>query len=142
MREERILLVEDNPDDVDLTLDALQRHGIESTVDVASDGVQALGLLGAAADAQPPVLPALVILDINLPRMSGLEVLARMRADPRLRYLPVVLLTTSVEERDVAEGYRLGANAYVRKPVAFDEFIEAAGRIGRFWLRDNVRAPG
>ena len=138
-----ILLVEDNEDDVDLTLRAFKRSNILNQVVVASDGAQALdrlfgtGRFAGAAEA----LPALMILDLNLPKISGLEVLRRVRADERTRYLPIVILTTSIEEQDVIDGYALGANAYARKPVAFEEFLAAASRLGLFWLTVNVQPP-
>jgi len=137
-----ILLVEDNPDDVALTLRALKSHKIGNEVVVLEDGEQALDYLfgsngGTAADD----LPALVLLDLKLPKVTGLEVLQHIRADERTRVLPVVVLTSSGEERDVVESYSLGANSYVRKPVDFLEFTEAARQLGLYWLILN-RAPG
>ena len=138
-----ILLVEDNPDDVDLTLRAFQRAGIHHPVEVVADGVEALEYLFAqgphAARAGRP-LPAVVLLDLNLPRLDGHEVLRRIRADARTRLLPVVILTSSVEEEDVARGYGGGCNSYVRKPVSYTEFVEAARQLGVYWLNLN-RAP-
>ena len=143
MQGDTIFLVEDNADDVDLTLRAFKRSNILNQVVVASDGAQALDRLfgtGPFAGATEP-LPALMILDLNLPKLSGLEVLRRVRADQRTRFLPVVILTTSIEEQDVIDGYALGANAYARKPVAFEEFLAAASRLGLFWLMVNVQPP-
>lgn len=142
MNSATILLVEDNPDDVALTLRALKSHKIGNEVVVLQDGEQALDYLfgsngGTAADD----LPALVLLDLKLPKVTGLEVLQHIRADERTRVLPVVVLTSSGEERDVVESYSLGANSYVRKPVDFLEFTEAARQLGLYWLILN-RAPG
>lgn len=136
-----ILLVEDNPDDVALTMRALKSHNITNDVVVAKDGVQALEyLFGAKGSPAVAELPAVVLLDLKLPRVNGLEVLQRIRADERTRLLPVVILTSSDEERDVISGYSLGANSYVRKPVDFIEFTEAAKQLGLYWLLMN-RAP-
>jgi len=137
----KILLVEDNPDDAALTMRALKSHNITNEVVVARDGVEALDyLLGPKAG--PGILQSLavVLLDLKLPKLNGLEVLQRIRADERTRLLPVVILTSSDEERDVIDGYRLGANSYVRKPVDFVEFTEAAKQLGLYWLLMN-RAP-
>jgi len=137
----KILLVEDNPDDVALTMRALKSHNMTNDVVVAQDGVQALEyLFGAEGSAGPEELPAVVLLDLKLPKVNGLEVLQRIRADERTRLLPVVILTSSDEERDVIDGYRLGANSYVRKPVDFVEFTAAAKQLGLYWLLMN-RAP-
>jgi two-component system response regulator len=139
-----VLLVEDNPDDVDLTIHAFRSNGLSNEIVVARDGAEALDYLfgsGSFAAAGPQPLPIVMILDLNLPRISGLEVLRQVRAHERTRLLPTVVLTTSVEQRDVVEGYRLGANAYVQKPVALEEFVVAAGRLGLFWLLVNVRPP-
>ncbi len=138
----KILLVEDNPDDVALTLRALKSHNITNDVVVAQDGAQALDLLfGAKAAALGGELPAVVLLDLKLPKVNGMEVLQRIRADDRTRLLPVVILTSSDEERDVIEGYSLGANSYVRKPVDFVEFTQAAKQLGLYWLLMNRAAP-
>ncbi len=137
----KILLVEDNPDDAALTMRALKSHNITNEVVVARDGVEALDFLfGTAGSAGPAEPPAVVLLDLKLPRVNGLEVLQRIRTDERTRLLPVVILTSSDEERDVMEGYRLGANSYVRKPVDFLAFTEAAKQLGLYWLLLN-RAP-
>lgn len=144
MKGEAILLVEDNPDDVELTLDAFRKNIILNEVVVARDGAEALDYLfgtGRYAEAGPAPLPAVVILDLNLPKVPGLEVLRRIRTTERTRLLPTVILTTSVEDRDVIESYNLGANSYVQKPVAFEDFVVAAGRLGLFWLLLNVRPP-
>ncbi|BEL06289.1 response regulator [Actinoplanes sichuanensis] len=132
----KILLIDDSPDDVALTLRALNKNNITNAVDIASDGEEAIRYL-FPADGQPDTLPALVLLDLNMPKVSGLEVLRHIRDDPRTRYLPVVVLTTSTEERDIVNTYDLGANSFVRKPVAFDEFLEAVRVLGMYWLLVN-----
>jgi two-component system, response regulator len=137
MNQGPILLVEDNRDDVDLTLRALKGNNIKNEVIVADDGVKALEYLFGAEGAAGKRLPAIVLLDLNLPRLNGLEVLQRIRGDERTRTLPVVILTSSTEERDLVEGYKLGANSYVRKPVDFVEFTEAARQLGLYWLLLN-----
>jgi len=138
----KILLVEDNPDDVALTLRALKSHNITNEVVVAQDGAQALDILFGANAKVPAAteLPAVVLLDLKLPKVNGMEVLQRIRADERTRLLPVVILTSSDEERDIIDGYSLGANSYVRKPVDFVEFTKAAQQLGLYWLLMN-RAP-
>jgi two-component system response regulator len=138
-----ILLVEDNEDDADLTVLAFKRANIMNEVVVATDGAIALDMLyGERAFAGTGgEMPILMILDLNLPKVSGLEVLRRVRAEERTRHLPVVVLTTSVEDEDVINSYALGANSYVRKPVAFEEFLAATARLGMFWLLTNVPAP-
>lgn len=136
-----ILLVEDNPDDVTLTLHAFAANRIANPVVRVRDGVEALDYLyatGAFADRDAESLPAVVLLDLKLPRIDGLEVLRRIRAHPRTRLLPVVILTSSNEDQDRLEGYALGANSYVRKPVDFDEFVRAAGQLGLYWLVLNA----
>lgn len=138
----KILLVEDNPDDVALTMRALKSHNITNDVIVAYDGVQALDyLFGTAGAPGLEELPAVVLLDLKLPKVNGLEVLQRIRADEHTRLLPVVILTSSDEERDVIDGYSLGANSYVRKPVDFVEFTEAAKQLGLYWLLMNRTPP-
>lgn len=138
----KILLVEDNPDDVTLTLRALKSHNITNDVIVAQDGVEAIDyLFGTKSRPAPTDLPAVVLLDLKLPRINGMEVLQRIRSDERTRLLPVVILTSSDEERDVLDGYSLGANSYVRKPVDFVEFTKAAQQLGLYWLLMNRPAP-
>jgi two-component system, response regulator len=137
MREKVILLVEDNPDDEALTLRALKKNDIQNQVVVARDGAQALEYLfgtGERKERDPEVLPELVLLDLKLPRVDGLEVLRRIRADERTRLLPVVILTSSKEQRDLVEGYGYGANSYIRKPVDFGQFVEAVRQLGLYWL--------
>jgi DNA-binding response OmpR family regulator len=132
-----IALVEDNPDDEVLTMRALKKHGIANDIVVLRDGVEALAFL--LAPDQP--LPHLVLLDLNLPRVNGLEVLKQLRTEKRTQLLPVVILTSSNEERDVIEGYRLGANSYVRKPVDFVQFSDAVRQLGLYWLVLNQMPP-
>jgi two-component system response regulator len=142
MHDTTILLVEDNPDDEALTLRALRKNNIKNDVVVARDGAQALDILFGTGERQGrPLTPQLILLDLKLPKVDGLEVLGRIRGDARTRLLPVVILTSSNEERDVAEGYRLGANSYVRKPVDFDQFLEAARQLGLYWLVLNEPPP-
>jgi two-component system response regulator len=141
----KILLVEDNPDDVDLTLRALDKNRISNEVVVVRDGREALDYLfarGPYASRDPADLPALMLLDLNLPKVSGLEVLRAIRADDRTRRLLVVVLTTSGEERDVCESYDRGANSYVRKPVEFESFHAAVGQLGMYWLLLNEPPHG
>lgn len=132
-----ILLVEDNPDDELLTRRAFERNGIANPILVARDGEVAVEMLLG----ETPVRPSVVLLDLNLPKLSGLEVLARLRADVRTRGLPVVVLTSSREEADLIGSYNLGANSYVRKPVSFAEFVKAVGQLGLYWLVLN-ELPG
>jgi len=139
-----ILLVEDNPDDVELTLRALKKNNVTNEVVVAHDGVEALDYLfgsGAYAGRDLSVMPTVILLDLKLPKMDGLEVLRRLRADDRTRLLPVVILTSSKEEQDIVNGYRLGANSYVRKPVDFAQFTEAVGQLRLYWLLLNEGPP-
>lgn len=139
-----ILLIEDNPDDETLTLRALKNHNIRNEVVVARDGVEALDYLfgtGSHAGRDTRVMPQLVLLDLKLPKVDGLEVLRRIRADERTRLLPVVILTSSSEERDLVEGYSLGANSYVRKPVDFLQFSRAVQQLGLYWLLLNEPPP-
>ena len=132
-----IALVEDNADDEALTMRALKKHGIANDIVVLRDGVEALAFL--LAPDKP--LPQLVLLDLNLPRVNGLEVLQKLRAESRTELLPVVILTSSNEERDLVNGYRLGANSYVRKPVDFVQFSEAVHQLGLYWLVLNQTPP-
>ncbi len=135
-----ILLVEDNPDDVLFTLRAFERNKISNEIIVAADGEQALEYL-LPADESRALTPALVLLDVNLPKVDGLEVLRRIRSHARTAGLPVVVLTTSSEERDIVQSYRLGANSFVRKPVTFSQFVEATKVLGVYWLLVNQPAP-
>lgn len=142
--EREILLVEDNPDDEALTLRALKKSNILNKVVVARDGVEALEYLhytGAHAGRDPSQQPQLVLLDLNLPRVSGLEVLRRLRADERTKMTPVVVLTSSKEEEDMLTSYSLGANSYVRKPVDFGDFAKAVNTLGLYWLILNEAPP-
>jgi two-component system response regulator len=139
-----ILFVEDNRDDVDLTLRAFRNSHIANEVVVVRDGVEALDYLfasGQFAGRDPDDLPQVMLLDLNLPRINGLEVLERVRAHPKTRLLPVVILTSSIEERDLLNGYGLGANSYVQKPVDFERFTESVKQLGLYWLLLNQRAP-
>jgi two-component system response regulator len=145
MAEKWILLVEDNPDDEALTLRALKRNNILNEVAVARDGAEALDYLfcqGHYSARDPGRLPELVLLDLKLPKIDGLEVLRRIRADARTRRLAVVILTSSNEERDIIAGYDLGANSYIRKPVDFNQFMESVRQLGVYWLVLNVSPPG
>jgi two-component system response regulator len=139
-----ILLVEDNPDDVELTMRALKKNNIQNEVVVARDGAEALEYLfgtGKYADRNMTVMPQLVLLDLKLPKVSGMEVLERLRADDRTRLLPIVILTSSKEEIDLVEGYSRGANSYIRKPVDFNQFTEAVRQLGLYWLLLNEAPP-
>jgi CheY-like chemotaxis protein len=140
----KILLAEDDPRDVKLTLTALGVHSLDGDVEVVSDGEAVLDYLfrRGAYEARPEGLPLLVLLDLKMPKLDGLEVLARIRGDRRLSAVPVVMLTSSREERDVLQSYRSGANAYVVKPVRFDEFIDAVSEVGVFWACVNEPPPG
>ena len=139
-----ILLVEDNADDVELTLRAFERSNVVNKIVVARDGAEALDYLfatGAQTNRNGTLMPAVVLLDLKLPRIDGLGVLRRMRADDRTRRLPVVVLTSSNEEQDVIGSYNLGANSFVRKPVDFAAFVSAAQQLGLYWLVLNEPAP-
>jgi two-component system response regulator len=139
-----ILLVEDNASDEKLTLLAFKDCGVANEVVVMRDGAAALDYLFATGEhgaRAPRIMPTVVLLDLKLPKIDGLEVLRRIRADERTKLLPVVILTASREDEDVLQGYALGANAYIRKPVGFAEFAKAAGTLGLFWLLLNERAP-
>jgi two-component system response regulator len=144
MRESLLLLVEDNPDDEFLTLRALKKGNVANTVVVARDGAEALDYLfrqGEFAGRSEEKMPQLVLLDLQLPKISGQEVLRRLRADDRTRLLPVVILTSSDEEQDILESYDLGANSYIRKPVDFERFTEAVSHLGFYWLLLNTAPP-
>jgi CheY-like chemotaxis protein len=146
MANKSVLLVEDNPDDVTLMLRALRRANVvdEDEVAVARDGVEALEYLsrtGGHAHHDGGLLPVVVLLDLKLPKVNGLEVLRHVRADDKTKLIPVVIVTSSDEEQDVIEGYRLGANSYVRKPEDFDEFADAVRQIGLYWLFLNRVPP-
>jgi two-component system response regulator len=144
MNNKTILLVEDNPDDEALTLRALEKTRIGDEVVVTRDGAEALDFLfcmNEFADRDPHDLPQLVLLDLKLPKVDGLEVLRRLRADPRTRILPVVILTSSKEELDLIEGYKNRVNSYIRKPVDFSEFVETVRELGLYWLGLNEDPP-
>ncbi len=144
MTDKMILLVEDNRDDEALTLRALRKNRITNEVIVVRDGAEALEYLfgtGRYEGRDTTVMPDLILLDLKLPKVDGLEVLRRLRADQGTRSLPVVILTSSTEEQDVLKGYGLGANSYIRKPVDFDEFMEAARQLGVYWLLLNQGPP-
>jgi two-component system response regulator len=144
MKEKTILLVEDNPDDVELTLRAFRKNNILNPVIVAKDGVEALDYLfgtGMHAGRDLKELPVVTLLDLKLPKIDGLEVLKKIRRDERTKLIPVVILTSSTEERDVVNGYSLGANSYIRKPVEFNQFVEAVRQLGLYWLLWNEPPP-
>lgn len=136
-----ILLVEDNAEDLELILRTLRRNHVANRIQVAEDGARALELLfGGAADGERPVTPKVVFLDLKLPKVSGLEVLARIRADAELASLPVVVVSSSREDPDIRESYRLGANSYVVKPVGFEDFMGAISQLGFYWLILNQQS--
>jgi two-component system response regulator len=142
--EKTVLLVEDNPDDVFLTMRALQKEKILNKVVVARDGAEALDYIfgtGSYSGRDMREMPQLILLDLKLPKIDGLEVLRRIRADERTQMLPVAILTSSTEEKDIVAGYMLGANSYIKKPVDFDNFIEAVHQLGLYWLVVNVPPP-
>jgi two-component system response regulator len=142
--DETIMLVEDNPDDVELTLRALRKNNIANNTVVVHDGVEALDYLfgrGAYADRNTHEQPRLILLDLKLPKMNGLQVLEQIRAGESTRLLPVVILTSSKEETDLITSYKTGANSYVRKPVDFNQFVEAVRQIGLYWLLINEPPP-
>jgi CheY-like chemotaxis protein len=144
MFEKAILLVEDNADDEALTVRALKKNNVTNDLVVARDGVEALDYLfgtGAYVGRDTAALPGLVLLDLKLPRLDGLEVLRRLRADERTRRMPVVVLTSSREEQDLINSYDLGANSYIRKPVNFNQFSEAVRQLGLYWLMLNEVPP-
>lgn len=140
----QILLVEDTDDDIELTLRAFRKSDLVNTVTVVRDGVEALDYLfatGEYAGRDPSLLPDLVLLDIKLPRVDGQQVLQRLRANPRTKLLPVVILTSSIEPKDLVTCYTLGANSYVRKPIDFQQFAKALQQIGSYWLQTNQAPP-
>jgi two-component system response regulator len=144
IRHRNILLVEDNPDDEVLTLRALSRHNISNDVVVVRDGQEAVDWLegtGLHRDRDPADIPALILLDLKLPKIDGLDVLRRLRGNPRTALVPVVILTSSKEERDRAGGYQSGANSYVQKPVDFTAFADAVRQLGMYWLMLNEPPP-
>ncbi|MBM4322939.1 MAG: response regulator [Deltaproteobacteria bacterium] len=144
MAQKIILLVEDNPDDEALTLRALKKNNILNEVIVARDGVEALDYLfgtGKYTGRDLSNMPQVILLDLKLPKIDGMEVLRRLRADKRTKLLPVVILTSSKEERDLVNGYKLGANSYIRKPVDFDQFREAVKQLKLYWLVLNEPPP-
>jgi len=144
MNHKMILLVEDNPDDEALTLRALNKSKIANKIVVVRDGAEALDYLfctGAYTDRDPLDLPQVTLLDLKLPKVDGLEVLRRIRAEPRTRMLPVVILTSSKEEQDLVNAYSIGVNSYVRKPVDFSQFVNAIGQLGLYWLVLNEPPP-
>ncbi len=139
-----ILLVEDSPGDEELTLRAFERHGIKNPVVVARDGQEALDFFagqGIFAGRDPSILPQVVLLDLKLPRVDGLEVLRSIRANPKTSLIPVIVLTTSTEDEDILQSYKLGANSFVRKPVSFQQFSEAVRQLGVYWLLVNQKPP-
>jgi two-component system, response regulator len=144
MKSRDILLVEDNPDDVELTRLAFEEGNVLNELIVAHDGEEALNYLFESiqqSNPESPFLPAVVLLDLKLPKVSGLDVLKRIRSEPVTRCLPVVVLTSSKEDEDILHSYSLGANAYVRKPVDYSEFVQAAKNLGLFWLVHNEPPP-
>jgi two-component system, response regulator len=144
MRDKTILLVDDNPNDQELTLWALRENNIGNNVVIANDGIEALDYMfsrGAHAGRDPASDPALILLDLNLPRFNGLDTLKAIREDARTRLLPVVMLTSSKEDKDLISSYRLGANGYVRKPIDFIKFNEVVAQLGAYWLALNVPPP-
>ena len=144
MNEKTILLIEDNPIDEKLTVRALEKNNIVNKVIVARDGAEALDILfctGKFAACDPANLPQMVLLDLKLPKIDGLDVLRKIRSEERTKLLPVVILTSSSEEKDVIESYKLGANSYIRKQIDFEKFIEAVRQLGLYWLILNVGPP-
>ncbi|HKK06645.1 MAG TPA: response regulator [Gammaproteobacteria bacterium] len=138
---QHILLVEDNQDDIELTLRAFRKNKLSNRIDVARDGEEALEMLFDAAGDGGAALPQFVLLDLKLPKVDGLEVLEQIRSDKRTRMLPVVVLTSSAEDIDLRRAYELGANSYVRKPVDYQEFIQAVRQLGLYWLIVNYPPP-
>ena len=144
MMEKMILLVEDNPNDEELTLRALRKANIANEVFVARDGQEALDFLfgtGKQAGREPMTMPAVILLDLKLPKLNGIDVLHRIRADPRTKLVPVVVLTSSSEDEDMMRSYQSGANSYVRKPIEFSAFAQAVTQLGMYWLLLNQNPP-
>jgi two-component system, response regulator len=144
MSDKVILLVEDNPDDEELTIRALKKNKIHNDMVIARDGAEALDYLfgtGAYTDRDVGKMPSVILLDLKLPKIDGLEVLKRIRTNERTKLLPVVILTSSKEEQDLINGYSLGANSYIRKPVDFSQFVEAVRQLGLYWLLLNESVP-
>ncbi|GJQ36078.1 MAG: two-component system response regulator [Anaerolineaceae bacterium] len=144
MSNKMILLVEDNPDDEALTVRAFDKNKIANNLTVVRDGAEALDFLfctGTYSGRDPRIMPEVILLDLKLPKVDGLEVLRRIRADERTRILPVVVLTSSKEEQDLIKSYSLGANSYIRKPVNFSQFVEAIHQLGMYWLVLNEPPP-
>jgi CheY-like chemotaxis protein len=138
MNQKSILLVEDNPDDEELTLRALRQSKLVNDVRVARDGAEALDVLfRSGAGGEPAPLPGLILLDLKLPKLNGIDVLKRIRADERTRWIPVVIMTSSSEEEDVIRSYESGANSYVRKPIQFAQFADAVAQLGLYWMMLN-----
>jgi len=140
-RDVKILLVEDNPDDVELTLKAFEKHKLTNQIIVARDGEEALDILFQRDEERPGWRPDLVLLDLKLPKVDGLEVLRQVKNDSRTKVIPVVILTSSKEENDLAKGYELGVNSYLRKPVNFEKFSEVVMQLGLYWLLLNEPPP-
>ncbi len=144
MKEKIILLVEDNPDDEELTIRSLRRANITNQIKVAQDGQEALDFLfceGSYSERDPSKMPTVVLLDLKLPKLNGIDVLKRMRADPRTLLVPVVVLTSSSEDEDMLNSYESGANSYVRKPVDFSAFAEVVTQLGIYWMLHNQAPP-
>lgn len=141
MENQIILLVEDNPDDEALTLRAFKKNNIQNEVVVVRDGEEAVNYLFGSGASSPMAVPQVVLLDLKLPKIDGLEILKRIRSDERTRLLPVVILTSSKEEQDLAASYSSGANSYIRKPVDFNQFVHAVGQLGLYWLVLNEPPP-
>lgn len=140
-----ILLVEDNPNDAELTLYALKKHNVANQIKIVSDGAEALDYMfctGAYAHRRIENMPKIILLDLKLPKVDGLEVLQHIKSDPRTRLIPVIVLTSSQEERDVVESYQLGVNSYIVKPVDFERFAEAVRQLGLYWLLLNQTPSG
>jgi CheY-like chemotaxis protein len=138
MENRTILLIEDNPDDIELTLRAFRKNNIANEVVVKRDGDEAIRYL---FEEKQPALPTVILLDLKLPKIDGFQVLKRLRAEPSTRLLPVIILTSSTQEQDIVESYSLGANSYVRKPIDFDHFVEAVRQLGLYWLLLNQPPP-